>query len=290
MHIGFDVEMGVSFPSLRLSRLAYRLPVVFLAIAIVLGFGGCATNPITGRSQVMLVGDNEAARHSARAYYQLLANAEKQHVLDEDPAAVNRVRSIAQPLIEQAMALRPEARLWQWEVHVLKSDQVNAWCMAGGKIAVYTGLIEKIRPSDDELAQVLGHEIAHALLSHQAEKMSRVQLQKLGLTLGVLAGAAAGYNLGSAAGLANTVATIGLQLPNSRQAESEADAVGIELAAKAGYNPHAAISLWEKMIAVGGGGGPDWLSTHPDPEQRLQSMRAKAQQLMPVYEAHRRAP
>lgn len=278
------------FASLRQNRLVRCLQAVFLAIPLVFGIGGCATNPITGRSQVMLVGDNEAARYSAQAYHQLLINAEKQHVLDEDSATVNRVRSIAQPLIAQATALRPETRLWHWEVHVLKSDQVNAWCMAGGKIAVYTGLIEKIRPSDDELAQVLGHEIAHALLSHQAEKMSRVQLQKLGLTLGVLAGAAAGYNLSSAAGLADTVATIGLQLPNSREAESEADAVGIELAVKAGYNPHAAVSLWEKMIAVGGGGGPDWLSTHPNPEQRLQSMRAKAQQLMPVYEAHRRVP
>ncbi len=267
-----------------------RLQAVFLAIPLVFGIGGCATNPITGRSQVMLVGDDEAARHSAQAYYQLLANAEKQHVLDDDPATVSRVRSIAQPLIAQAMALRSETRLWQWEVHVLKSDQVNAWCMAGGKIAVYTGLIEKIRPSDDELAQVLGHEIAHALLSHQAEKMSRVQLQKLGLTLGVLAGAVAGYNLSGAAGLADTVATIGLDLPNSRRAENEADAVGIELAAKAGYNPHAAVSLWEKMIAVGGSEGPDWLSTHPNPEQRLHNMRAKAQQLMPVYEAQRRTP
>ncbi len=267
-----------------------RFLAALLAIQLSVGIAGCATNPITGRSQIMLVSDNKAARYSAQAYDQLLLNAEKQQVLDEDPATVNRVRSIAQPLIAQAAALRPETRHWQWEVHVLKSDQVNAWCMAGGKIAVYTGLLQKIRPTDDELAQVLGHEIAHALLSHQAEKMSRLQVQKLGLGLGVLAGAIAGYNLGGVAGLADTVATVSLQLPNSRKAESEADAVGIELAAKAGYDPFAAISLWEKMIKVGGSGGPDWLSTHPDPEQRLQSMRVKAQQLMPVYEANRRAP
>jgi len=268
----------------------YRLLAVFFAIQLTLGIGGCSTNPITGRSQIMLVSDNEAAQASAQAYNQLLLNAEKQQVLDEDPAMVNRVRSISQPLIAQATALRPETRDWSWEVHVLQSDEVNAWCMAGGKIAVYTGLIQKIRPTDDELAQVLGHEIAHALLSHQAEKMSRLQVQKLGLGLGVLAGAAAGYDLGGVAGLADTLATVSLQLPNSRKAESEADAVGIELAAKAGYNPFAAISLWEKMIKVGGSGGPDWLSTHPNPEQRLQSMRVKAQQLMPVYEASRRAP
>jgi predicted Zn-dependent protease len=274
----------------RQSHLVNRFLATLLAIQLSVGIAGCATNPITGRSQIMLVSDNKAARYSAQAYDQLLLNAEKQQVLDEDPATVNRVRSIAQPLIAQAAALRPETRHWQWEVHVLKSDQVNAWCMAGGKIAVYTGLLQKIRPTDDELAQVLGHEIAHALLSHQAEKMSRLQVQKLGLGLGVLAGAIAGYNLGGVAGLADTVATVSLQLPNSRKAESEADAVGIELAAKAGYDPFAAISLWEKMIKVGGSGGPDWLSTHPNPEQRLQSMRVKAQQLMPVYEANRRAP
>jgi len=270
--------------------LAHRLLAVLLAAQFALGIGGCSTNPITGRSQIMLVNDNEAAQSSAQAYNQLLLNAERQRVLDADPAMLNRVQSIAQPLIGQAIALRPETRNWQWEVHVLKSDEVNAWCMAGGKIAVYTGLIQKIRPTDDELAQVLGHEIAHALLSHQAEKMSRVQVQKLGLGLGVLAGAVAGYDLGGVAGLADTVATVSLQLPNSRKAESEADSVGIELAAKAGYNPYAAISLWEKMIKVGGSGGPDWLSTHPNPEQRLQSMRAKAQQLMPVYQTNRRAP
>ncbi|MGX2042146.1 M48 family metallopeptidase [Methylocaldum sp. MU1018] len=261
---------------------------ILVAIQFAVGIGGCSTNPITGRSQVMLVSDAEAARASEQAYSQVLANAEKQRVLDDDPAVLDRVRSIAQPLIAQATALRPETRNWQWEVHVLKSGEVNAWCMAGGKIAVYTGLLQKIRPTDDELAQVLAHEIAHALLSHQAEKMSRMEAQKLGLGLGVLAGAVAGYDLSGVAGLADALATVGLQLPNSRKAENEADSVGIELAAKAGYDPFAAISLWEKMIKVGGSGGPDWLSTHPDPEQRLQSMRARAQQLMPVYEANRR--
>lgn len=279
---------SVSADLMRQDLLLQRLLAALVAIQLIVGIGGCSTNPITGRSQIMLVSDDQAARQSAQAYDQLLMNAGGQGVLNEDPVMLDRVRSIAEPLIEQAVALRPETRNWQWEVHVLTSDQVNAWCMAGGKIAVYTGLLRKIRPTDDELAQVLGHEIAHALLSHQAEKMSRVRLQKLGLGLGVLAGAVAGYDLGGVAGLADTLATISLQLPNSRKAENEADAVGIELAAKAGYDPFAAISLWEKMIQVGGSGGPDWLSTHPNPEQRLQSMRTKAQAVMPLYEANRR--
>jgi len=264
----------------------------FLSILLIalLGFvaGGCATNPITGRSQAMMVSDAQAAQQSALAYNQVLAEAQKSRALDDDPAETARVQAIAKPLIEQAIKMRPETRSWHWDVHVLRSNEVNAWCMAGGKIAVYTGLLQKVRPTDDELAQVMGHEIAHALLSHQAEKMSRQMMQKLGVNLGVLAAGMAGYNVGSMAGLADQVATIGLQLPNSRDAEAEADSVGIEMAAKAGFNPNAAVTLWEKIMQVGGSGGPDWLSTHPNPQSRIEAMRAKAKQLMPVYEANKR--
>lgn len=235
----------------------------------------------------MLVDDAQAAQSSALAYNQLLSTASRQRALDGDQETLSRVQAIARPLIAQAVKKRPETRNWQWDVHVLNSDEVNAWCMAGGKIAVYTGLLEKIRPTDDELAQVLGHEIAHALLSHQAEKMSRVQMQKMGMAVGVLAGAAAGYDLSGVAPLADQLANVGLQLPNSREAESEADSVGIELAARAGFNPKAAVTLWEKMLQAGGSNGPEWLSTHPNPQSRIEAMRAKAQQLMPVYEAAR---
>jgi predicted Zn-dependent protease len=270
---------------INLSRRLLALPLIAL---LTLSLGACVTNPITGRSQAMMVSDAEAAQQSVQAYNQLLSEAAQQRVLDNDPATLVRVQAIARPIIDQAMQKRPETRSWQWDVHVLKSEEINAWCMAGGKIAVYTGLLEKIRPTDDELAQVLGHEIAHALLSHQAEKISRAQMQKLGLGLGVLAGAAVGYDVRGLAGLADSLATLGLQLPNSRQAENEADSVGIELAARAGFNPNAAVTLWEKMIQAGGSGGPEWLSTHPNPESRIQAMKAKAQQLMPVYEANRR--
>lgn len=260
-----------------------------LLFAVPLVLGGCVANPITGRHQAALVSDSLAAQESAQAYSQLIAKADQQRVLDEDRSQLQRVRAIADPLIRQAVQMRPETQNWRWEVHVLKSNEVNAWCMAGGKIAVYTGLLNKIQPTDAELAAVMGHEIAHALLSHQAEKMSRAQMQKIGLGLGVMAGAAAGYDLTGVAGLADTAATVALQLPNSRQAESEADSVGIELAARAGFDPRAAVSLWEKMIQVGGGAnGPDWLSTHPNPQSRIAAMRTRAQALLPVYEASRR--
>jgi predicted Zn-dependent protease len=261
-----------------------------LALVALLTFvtGGCVTNPITGRTQAMMVSDAQAAQQSALAYNQLLTEAQKQRALDEDPAQLARVQAIARPIIDQAIKMRPETAHWKWDVHVLQSKEVNAWCMAGGKIAVYTGLLQSIRPTDDELAQVLGHEIAHALLSHQAEKMSRVQMQKIGVGAGVLAAGVAGYDVSGIAGLTDELATIGLQLPNSREAEAEADSVGIEMAAKAGFNPNAAVTLWEKMLQVGGSGSPDWLSTHPNPQSRIEAMRKKAQQLMPVYEANKR--
>lgn len=246
---------------------------------------GCATNRITGRNQAMIVSDDQAAQQSSQAYSQLINEAQQKQALDDDSTQLSRVQGITQPLVAQAVKMRPATQSWHWDVHVLKNDEVNAWCMAGGKMAVYTGLLQKIQPTDDELAAVMGHEIAHALLSHQAEKMSRVQMQKAGIGLGVLAGAMFGYNLGSVAGIADSVATVALQLPNSREAESEADNVGLELSAKAGFNPQAAVSLWEKMLKVGGSGGPDWLSTHPDPQSRIAAMKIKAQQLMPVYEA-----
>ena len=265
-----------------------RLVTTAVFAALIFVAGGCATNPITGRDQLMMVSDQEAAAQSGQAYSQLLGKAQKSRALDTHQATVNRVRNITERLVEQAQSMRPETRAWQWDVHVFNTDEVNAWCMAGGKMAIYAGLLQKIQPTDDEIAQVMGHEISHALLSHQAEKLSRVKAQKLGMGLGVLAGAAVGVDLSGIAGVADTMATVGLQLPNSRQNELEADSVGIELAAKAGYDPHAAVSLWQKMLNVGGNRPSEWLSTHPNPETRLQRLRVLAEQLMPVYQAARR--
>ncbi len=250
---------------------------------------GCAANKITGRSQAMIISDDQAAQQSTQAYSQLINEAAQKRTLDHDTYQLNRVQSIAKPLIAQAIKLRPMARDWKWDVHILKSDEVNAWCMAGGKMAVYTGLLDKIQPTDDELAAVMGHEIAHALLSHQAEKMSRQMMQSIGLNAGMIAAGMFGYNVRGLASVADTVATLGLQLPNSREAESEADKVGIEMAAKAGFNPEAAVTLWEKMLRVSGGGTPEWLSTHPDPQSRIAAMKVEAKKLMPVYEASRKA-
>ena len=248
-------------------------------------FSACVTNPITGREQAMIVTDEQAAASSALSYSQLLGDASKNGTLDEVPAQLSRIKAITDVLVKQAVALRPATGAWNWEVHVLKSDEVNAWCMAGGKMAIYTGLLDKLNPTDDEIAAVMGHEISHAVLSHQAEKMSRAQMQQVGVTAGVLAGSLLGVNLSGLTPVANSVADIGLQLPNSREAETEADLLGLRISAQAGFNPDAAVSLWTKMLQHDGSSVPEWLSTHPDTRARLARVEKEAQQLRPVFES-----
>jgi predicted Zn-dependent protease len=180
--------------------------------------------------------------------------------------------------------MRPETSGWKWEVTVIEDPQVNAFAMAGGKIAVYTGLITKINPTDDELANVLGHEIAHAVVGHSREKASISMGSNLALAT---VGALAGLNEQKQTVLAGAV-LLGVQLPNSRQMESEADRVGLEIASKAGYNPNAAVSLWNKMAQQNQGSTPQFLSTHPSDKTRMEALAKLVPQMMPYYEAARK--
>ncbi|HFD79175.1 MAG TPA: M48 family peptidase [Gammaproteobacteria bacterium] len=241
---------------------------------------GCATSP-TGRTQLMLVSEDAAIAASKEAYTKTLAPFAEEGKIDDDPALTARVRRITERLIAQAIRMRPDTRNWDWSIKVIDDPKVvNAWCMAGGKMAVYTGLIDKVKPTDDELAQVLGHEIAHALANHQAEKMSVA----MATSLGVAAVGATSKRPGLAMSGAALAAALAIKLPNSRTAESEADRIGIELAAKAGYDPRAAISLWDKMEKVSGNGPPEFLSTHPAPENRKRELARLVPQMMPYYE------
>jgi predicted Zn-dependent protease len=192
-------------------------------------------------------------------------------------------------LVAQAIAMRPETADWEWSVAVIDDPEViNAWCMAGGRMAVYTGLLDKLDPSDDELAQVLAHEISHALANHTAERMSVAIATQAGVAL---AGAVADDRPQAAQSAAAIAAQLAIQLPNSRSAETEADEIGIELAAKAGYNPNAAVGLWRKMEAAAGSGPPQFLSTHPSPGNRQEKLAALAPQMMAYYnEARGDAP
>jgi predicted Zn-dependent protease len=259
---------------------ARRFVLTCSVVAASVAVGGCETNPVTGRSQVLLVSEQQAQEASTQAYSKTVSQARAQRKLETNTARAERVQRITSRLVAQAQRIVPESRDWKWQMSVIQDPNINAWAMPGGKMAVYTGLIERINPTDDELAQVIGHEISHALLQHGRERMSRAMATNAALAIGSIA---TGVNL---SGLEN-VAMVALELPNSRTAETEADRIGLELAARAGFNPNAAVSLWQKMSRAsgGGGGGPEWLSTHPSDETRIANLQALIPKMMPLYVA-----
>ena len=259
-----------------------------LAGAFAALLAGCQTVETTkpgvvgvDRQQRMAVSSEEVDASAEKQYAQMMAEAKQKNALDRDPAQVERVKRIVGRLIPQTAVFRPDATKWPWEVHVITLDEVNAWCMPHGKIAVYTGLLQKIQPTDDELAAVLGHEVAHALREHAREQIS----QQMG-TQTLLGIAGALFGLGDTAqSLGNMVANVTIGLPKSRTDETEADRIGVELAARAGYDPNGAISLWQKMEKLAGSQPPQWLSTHPSNETRLADLKQYAQKVMPLYTA-----
>ncbi|MGA7181339.1 MAG: M48 family metallopeptidase [Thiobacillaceae bacterium] len=251
-----------------------------IAVTLILLLAACKTNPISGRKQLVLVSEEQAQQASAQSYAQTLGTAKQKGNLDANPALTQRVKRITDRLIIQAGNMSPASRNWQWSVAVINEPTLNAWCMPGGKMVIYSGIIQTLNLTDDEIAQIMGHEISHALLGHGRERMSRAMATQAGLQLGsVLAGR-------DITGL-SPVADIALTLPNSRESESEADRYGIELAARAGYDPHAAVRLWEKMSQASKGQPPQFLSTHPSPANRIQALNALVPQMMPLYEKAR---
>jgi predicted Zn-dependent protease len=230
-----------------------------------------------------LISEADFNKGAAEAYAKVLADARAKGALNRDPAQVARARTIAQRVIPQTAVFRPDAQQWAWEVNVLQSKEVNAWCMPGGKIAVYSGIIEQLQLSDAELAAIMGHEIAHALREHGRERASRAVTQ--GVALSVI-GAVTGVGQGTI-DLAQLALEVTLNLPNSREHEVEADRIGVELAARAGYDPRAAVTLWQKMDKLAAGGPPAFLSTHPSSESRQQDLAVYAEKVMPLYQAKR---
>ncbi len=256
----------------KLTRLS-----VFALISVLLV--ACATN-IAGRKQIMLVSESQAIQASKQAYTKTLEPFAKDGKLDSDPELVKRVNTITNRLVDQAKNMRKDTRDWEWSVRIIDDPEVvNAWCMAGGKMAIYTGLIEKLEATDDEIAQVMGHEISHALANHSAERMSVAIASDLAVGIYQASTDASA----SSTSLAAIAAQVALKLPNSRLSESEADKIGIELAARAGYDPHAAVTLWQKMANVSGGGGLEFLSTHPAPKNREQKLKQLIPKMMPYY-------
>jgi len=254
-----------------------RATVMLSAVALLAT--ACVTSP-TGRRQLMLVSESQAIAASREAYVAQMTELDRSGKLVTDPAVLRRIDEITGRLIAQAIMMRPDTADWEWSVEVIdEPDTINAWCMAGGRMAIYTGLIQKLDATDDEIAQVMGHEIAHALANHTAERMSVAMATNLGVAaVGILS------DRQETMSLAATAAALAIQLPNSRSSESEADRIGIELAAKAGYDPNAAVTLWQKMEQASGGGPPAFLSTHPSPGQRQATLAALAPEMMQYYD------
>lgn len=264
-----------------------KLTLIVMA-TLSLQLSGCTTttkDSVSGvkRSQFMLLPSGSVDKMSAQAYAQTLGEADKKKTLNADAAMLNRVRGISNKLIAQVGVFRPDAAKWNWEVNVEKNDQLNAYCMPGGKIMVLSGLVEKINATDDELGAVIGHEIAHALREHGRERMSQAYVQQFGLQ------ALAALVTGSAGGAAVQAAGAGSQLffalPNGREQEREADKMGLELAARAGYNPDAAVTLWQKMSAQSKDAPPEFFSTHPASANRIADLKALTPKVRPLYEA-----
>ncbi len=270
-----------------------KLLQIALIATLVFTLDGCRSVRTTqggavgvDRQQTMsaLVSARQLEQGAVSAYKQELSKASQKGLLNKDPAQTTRVRAIAQRLIPHTSVFRADAPGWAWEINVINSPDVNAWCMPGGKIAVYAGLIQKLNATDDELAAVMGHEIAHALREHARERASQE------INAGIAA-TGVGIALGGGAGtmdMASMVANLTYNLPNSRLHETEADRMGVELAARAGFDPRAAVTLWQKMQKVAGGSGPQWLSTHPSSDTRIRDLTDYSSRVMGLFEAARR--
>jgi predicted Zn-dependent protease len=267
--------------------------VMVMSVALV-SLVGCETNPYTGRSQLLMTSVSQEMQMGAQAYDQVKRDPKMR--LSQDPREIEPVKRVAARIVEAAKRSKyaEMANQFQWEVTVIKDDKTaNAFALPGGKMAVYTGIFPMAK-TEAGLAAVMGHEVVHALARHGAERMSQGQLTNAGLqVIGAAAGAAGGGGmLGQAAMAALGVgAKVGVLLPFSRKHESEADYIGILLAADAGYDPRESIALWERMGQMSGGGGPsEFMSTHPSHETRIDQLKEWMPEAMAIYQAKQPVP
>lgn len=269
-----------------------KLPLTFKTHQLVLSFvlsisalTACTSTTNTGslginRQQLMMVSSQQVLQLSSKSYNKNIQAAKAKGILDTNAKQVARLQRIANRLIPQARVYRPDAVNWNWEVHTIKSDSLNAFVLPGGKVMFYTGIIDKLQLTDDEIAAIMGHEMAHALREHARERMSNAYATQFGL--GVLA-SAAGLSQGQTQ-LAGLAGDLGITRPNSRAQESEADVMGLELMARAGFNPKSAITLWQKMQAASKGSPPQFLSTHPSKANRIASIQSLLPKVTPLYQ------
>ncbi|MBX3655814.1 MAG: M48 family metallopeptidase [Ramlibacter sp.] len=259
--------------------------------AFLLAAGATATQPLLAQVDVgnasslrKLVPAGELETAAGQQYGQMLAEARSKGALAPDSnAQLQRLRTIGRRLIPFAPKWNDRANGWKWEVNLIGSKQINAFCMPGGKIAFYTGILDQLKLTDDEAAMVMGHEMAHALREHARSRIAKSQGTGALLSLGAQL-----FGLGQLGDVAANIGTQLLTLKFSREDETEADLVGLELAARAGYNPDASVALWKKMAAATGSGGPGFLSTHPSGPERIRQLEANVPKVRGLYEAARR--
>lgn len=238
------------------------------------------------RKQFMLLPSAQVNQMALQSYKGELSTAKQKGALNTDRANLERIRKIADRLIPQVAVFRPDALSWSWEVNLESRNELNAYCAPGGKIMFFTGIITQLKLSDDEIAAIMGHEMAHALREHGRERISQAYAQQAGMSLLAIV-----TNMDARqAAVVQTATQLALTLPHSRGQESEADVIGLEVLARAGYDPRAAVSLWQKMASANKGSTPAFLSTHPSSSQRISELQSKMTTVMPLYEAAKRNP
>lgn len=264
-----------------------------IMVCVLLGIGGCETNPYTGRQQLLMTSVDQEMQMGTQAYAQVKSDPKMRQ--SQDPREIEPVKRIAARIIEAAKRSKyaEMAQQFQWEVTVIKDDKMlNAFALPGGKIAVYTGIFS-VAKTEAGLAAVMGHEVVHALARHGAERMSQGQLTNAALQA---AGAAIGMSSSNpmlsqtAMAALGVGAQVGVLLPFSRAHESEADYIGILLAADAGYDPRESVGLWERMAQLSGGGPAEFMSTHPGHETRIEQLKQWMPEAMAIYQARQPVP
>jgi len=260
-----------------------RILVFILAFLSASAFSQQKEGVEVKRSRLLLLPASTVENSAAQQYGQLMRAAAQKNALNVDKQQVERLRNIARALIPHSKRFNKDAERWRWEVNLISSKTVNAFCMPGGKIAFFTGIVDQLRLTDDEVAVIMGHEIGHALLEHGRARMSEQVLKSVGITV-----AAAIFNLGQlSAELLAQAANLAVSLPYARKQETDSDLVGMELAARAGYDPRAAAAVWHKMSKLGQAAGkgqpPQFLSTHPSHEMRIKEIEANLPKVLPLY-------
>jgi predicted Zn-dependent protease len=263
-----------------------RLGAIPVASLLVILLAGCAEVPLTGRKSLQILPNSQLMSMSLQEY----SNVLKKSKLSHDPAKVEMVKRVGAAIARSAEAFlldtgrEDQIKEYQWEFNLIEDDKmVNAWCMPGGKVAVYTGILPIAR-NESGLAVVMGHEVAHAMANHGNERMSQELLATAGtVALSVALSEKPAETRNLFLGAFGVGTTLGILLPYSRMHESEADRIGLMLTARAGYDPHEAVAFWGRMNEKGGGSPPEFLSTHPAPASRIEDIKSYIPEAMRYY-------